>query len=135
MISFDLNWLAVALAVVANMVVGAIWYGPLFGTQWMDELGFTRDHIEANNTAAPYVVAVVNSLLMAFVLANVMRWAGADSLAEGVGVGVLMWFGFTGFTFAANHAFEERSTRLWYINSGTYLVGLIVMGAVFGAMS
>jgi hypothetical protein len=43
-----------------------------------------------------------------------------------------MWLGFNGFSFAANHAFEGRSLKLWAVNSCIYLVGLMVMGAILG---
>ncbi len=31
----ELNWIAVGVVVVANFILGAIWYGPIFGEQWM----------------------------------------------------------------------------------------------------
>lgn len=132
MLSFDLNWIAIILAVVANMVIGAAWYG-LFANPWMAGIGKTREEIQENQDWRPYGVAVLNSFLMAFVLANVIAWSGATGLVGGLVTGLIMWVGFTGFAFAANHAFEGRSLGLWAINSGTYLVGLIVMGAILGA--
>src|SRR5690606_17158500 len=38
----EINWLAVLLAAVSSMVVGAIWYAkPVFGTRWMKLSGIT----------------------------------------------------------------------------------------------
>ena len=128
MLTFEVNWLAVLASVIANMVIGAAWYGAL-AQPWLDGIGKTREDVQGNQTG-PYVVAVLNSLLMAFILANVLSWASVDDLASGLLTGLLMWVGFTGFTFAANHAFEGRSLRLWAINSGTYLIGLVVMGGI-----
>jgi hypothetical protein len=79
MLTFDLNWLAVLVAIVANMIVGALWYGPLFGKQWMKEEGLTMGDIEGGNMAGPYGVAVLNSFLMAFILANVMPGPGSPA--------------------------------------------------------
>lgn len=131
MLTFDVNWLAILVAVVANMVIGAVWYGVL-AEPWMAGIGRTREEIEADQSWMPYGVAVLNSILMAFVLANVIDWAGVTGWVNGLVMGILMWVGFTGFTFAANHAFEGRSATLWVINSGTYLVGLAVIGAILG---
>jgi hypothetical protein len=129
MLDFDVNWLAILVAVVANMVIGAVWYGAL-AKPWLEGIGKTREDIQGNQTV-PYVIAIVNSLVMALVLARVISWAAIDDLAGGLLAGLLMWVGFTGFTFASNHAFEGRSITLWAINSGTYLVGLLVMGGIF----
>lgn len=130
-ITFDLNWLAILVAVIANMVIGAAWYGG-FAEPWMAGIGKTRADIDEAQSWQPYAVAILNSLLMAFVLANVIHWIGVDTWLNGLLTGLLMWLGFTGFSFAANHAFEMRSFGLWGINAGTYMVGLAVMGAILG---
>ena len=31
----SLNWIAIGVVTVANFILGAIWYGPIFGKQWM----------------------------------------------------------------------------------------------------
>ncbi|HEX6303597.1 MAG TPA: DUF1761 domain-containing protein [Anaerolineales bacterium] len=131
MLSFDVNWIAVIVAVIANMVIGAAWFA-VFANPWMQGVGKTRQEIEGDQDWRPYAVAVLNSFLMAFVLANVIAWSGATGLLGGLVTGLIMWLGFTGFTFAVNHAFEGRSLTLWAINSGTYLVGLLVMGMILG---
>ena len=130
MLSFDLNWWAILVCTIANMLTGALWYGPLFGKRWMAELGLSTKDIQSGPMWRDYLIAVLNSFLMAFVLANVIAWAGVTGIAGGLLTGLLMWVGFTGFTFAVNHAFEDRSLQLWAINSGTFLAGLLVMGAI-----
>ena len=112
------------------MVLGAVWYGPLFGKTWMKGVGLTTSDIENRPMVPSYLVAILNSFLMAFVLANVVSWTGVMGVIGGMFVGFFMWLGFTGFSFGVNHAFEGRSTQLWAINSGLYLVGLVVMGAI-----
>ncbi len=132
MLTFDVNWLAILVSVIANMVIGAVWYG-VFANPWLAGIGKTREEIQENQSWQPYVVAVTNSVLMAFVLANVLAWIKDYSLVNGLLAGLIVWVGFTGFAFASNHAFEGRSVVLWLINSGIYLVGLLVMGAILGA--
>ena len=131
MLTFDVNWLAIIVSVVANMVIGAVWYG-VFATPWLEGIGKSREEVQENQNWRPYAVAVLNSFLMAFVLANVLAWINDYSLVNGLLSGAVIWVGFTGFTFAANHAFEGRSAVLWLINSGVYLVGLLVAGAILG---
>ena len=129
MISFDVNWLAILVSIVANMIIGAVWYSVL-AEPWMAGVGLTRQQIDENQGVGAYGIATLNSFFMAFGLANVLAWAGAATLVEGLLVSLFVWVGFTGFTFATTHAFEFRSSKLWLINSLVYLVGLLVMGAI-----
>ncbi len=133
MLTFDVNWIAIVVLVFVNMGLGAVWYGPLFGKPWMAATGIKMEDIEGKNMMPPYAVAILNSFFMAFMMANVLVWAGADSLGSGLLAGLLIWLGFTGFSFGVNHAFELRSPYLWFINSAMYLVGLLIMGAVLAA--
>ena len=130
MLTFDVNWIAIVVLMIVNMGLGAVWYGPLFGKPWMAATGIKLEDIEGKNMMPPYVVAIVNSFFMAFFMANIIAWTGTDSLGGGLLLGLFMWLGFTGFSFGVNHAFEMRSLHLWIINSGMYLVGLLIMGAV-----
>ncbi|MBI3341870.1 DUF1761 domain-containing protein, partial [Candidatus Curtissbacteria bacterium] len=36
---FQINYMAVVAAAVVNMVLGFLWYGPLFGKPWMKMMG------------------------------------------------------------------------------------------------
>ena len=130
MLSFEVNWIAIIVLMIVNMGIGAVWYGPLFGKPWMEATGIKMEDIEGKNMMPSYGVAILNSFFMAFMMANVLIWASVDSLGGGLLTGLLMWMGFTGFSFGVNHAFELRSLYLWVINSGMYLVGLLIMGAV-----
>jgi hypothetical protein len=133
MITFNhVNWVAILISAAINMGLGAGWYG-YFAQPWMEGNGFTKEEIEADNSPTPYVVAAINSVTMAFVLANVINWTGATGLLNGLLTGLLMWLGFTAFTMGSNHAFEGRGLKMWAINAGMYMVGLMIMGAIIGA--
>ena len=38
-----INWFAVVAAVLVGFPVGYLWYGPLFGKQWMASVGLTEE--------------------------------------------------------------------------------------------
>jgi len=38
-----IDWVGVIVATVAAMVIGGLWYGPLFGKQWLTLMGKTRE--------------------------------------------------------------------------------------------
>ena len=62
-----INYLAVVLAALAAMVIGFVWYGPLFGKQWMALMGFTpqsMDEAKKKGMAKSYILMALGSLVM-----------------------------------------------------------------------
>lgn len=60
------SWLAVLAAVVANMVLGFLWYGPLFGKSWRAAVGKTEED-RPDPSLGLYLVPVLSSLVGAIV--------------------------------------------------------------------
>ena len=59
-IHFDLavlNWLAIVLATASAFVLGGIWYGPLFGKQWMAEYGFSEEDLTVQREGNQLVIS------------------------------------------------------------------------------
>ena len=61
----QLNWLAVILSGLIPMVVGAIWYGPLFGKMWQREAGISDETIKGANMSIIYGVSTLFAILFA----------------------------------------------------------------------
>jgi hypothetical protein len=83
----DINWLAVIVAAVVHQALGALWYGPLFGTAWLAGMGKTREDIGAPGPA--YAVSALASLVAAVVLAIFLTLPDSVSLGSGLGYGLL----------------------------------------------
>jgi hypothetical protein len=45
----------------------------------------------------------------------------------------LLWLGFVLTTWATEYVFEVRTYALFAINTGFWLIGMVVMGAIVGA--
>ncbi len=130
------NYLAVLVAAIANMVIGALWYSTsLFGKRWMELVGIRPEDAEKRAAGArrAYSWMFVASLLMAYALARILWYAKIQSLCGGAAIGLLAWLGFVATTMGANYLFEGRPCRLYTINAGYPLVSLIVMGAILAA--
>jgi hypothetical protein len=131
-----LNYLAVLVAAILNMAVGAVWYSPaVAGKRWMELMGFKQEDMQARMSGAPraYALTFLASLLMAYALARVIWYAEAFTLAGGALIGLLAWLGFVVTSHAANYLFEGKSMSLFTLNMGYHLVGLVLMGALLGA--
>lgn len=125
----SVNLLSILLVTIIGMGIGAMWYGPLFGKHWMQLVGKTEEDIK-NGGSTGYIIAAVGQFVMAFVLAHVIRYAGADTWLMGAQTGLWMWVGFVATTAGINSAFADRSWKLFAIDMGYHLVLLLEMGAI-----
>ena len=134
-----INYLAVLIAAAAGWVAGAVWYMAL-AKPWMAAVGTTKEKIDAAKTqpgaSLPFVFAFVACVIMAWVLAGVIGHLGSGqvTLRNGVISGAFCWLGFVITTMLVNNSFAMRSRMLLLIDGGYWLVVLVLMGAIIGAM-
>src|SRR3989337_3239270 len=59
----SVNYLAVVVAAVASMIIGAIWYSPrVFGKMWMRLTGNTMGQTAGQSAGRGYLVTFIGSL-------------------------------------------------------------------------
>ena len=129
---------AVALAGVATMVIGFLWYSPLlFARPWMVAMGYDPDDkariAEMQKSAGPmYGISLLASLISAFVLAKVLVGMTIYSALYGMKIGVAVWLAFVATVQLTDKMFGQRPMKLFLINTGYQLVCYVVMGAILG---
>lgn len=129
MLPVEINYLAVLVCGIISMLVGAMWYGPVFGKAWMNEVGYTKEDLKKDfNPAKMYGLAVVSHILMALVLAYLIALTNAATIMEGFRISISAWFGFIFLTMFINSLFARRTFRLVAIDSGYQLVNMILFG-------
>ena len=130
----DVNVLAVLVAIVINMITGALWYSPLlFAKPWMAANGFTEESIrEAGSATRGYVVSITASIVIVLAIAVVAEAAAVDTVVEGLSLGLLAGLGFVGTTFASSYIFESRPLKLYLINAGFPVVSFALIGSLIG---
>ncbi len=100
----EMNFLTYALAALVPLVMGFIWYGPLFGNAWMQQMGFTKESLEGANMAVIFILSYVFSFIIAFfLLPMVIHQMGVYSTLAGEP-------GFTENTGAAYTYFQDFVT-------------------------
>lgn len=130
---FNINYLAVILAVVSTMIVGSIWYAPFaFGKTWMKLVGKTDKDIKGAGMAMSMMVVV--ALIEAVVLSYFINLMNAHTLLDGLKAGALIWVGFVATALGVHNIFEGRNIRLWLINAGYHLVNLVIMGMILAVV-
>ncbi len=128
----NINWLAVAVAVILLEVIGYVYYGMVVRDAWTaaytTSLGRAPDD---SNMAVMQSIGVVNTLLVVLGLA----WALPRLGLSGTGMirtALLVWLFFNFTTMAIDYIYMGMSTTLVGINMGFQLISYLVAGAVLG---
>ena len=128
------NYLAITIAAVACFLLYVGWYS-IFQQPWLDGLGRTREWLLATgvNPALQYATALVSAAVIASAISCVTQLTGPQTALRGIRVAGMLWLGFVLTTWATEYVFEVRTYLLFAINTGFWLLGMILMGAIVGA--
>lgn len=130
---FEVNFLAVLASAVLSMVIGFLWYSPiLFAKPWMKLSGLTPEKMKALKSQMPkiYGTSFIASLVLAFVLANLLSLTNTVTLMEALTLGFWVWLGFVATTMLNSVLYEGKPVKLYLINTGYYLVLILAMAAL-----
>lgn len=125
-----INLLAVALATIGFMAVGFLWYGPLFGKQWMKLHGWTKEDFAGANMTMTMVQGVINALITSIGLALVFHWLGVETIGRALHVSFILWIAFSATTQALAFIYERQKLGLTLINFGNQLVGFLLAATI-----
>ena len=129
-----INYPAVFVSGLAYWALGALWYSPLlFARPFVALMRWTPEQLaaaEAQGAGAQIVVALLTSLVLAYVLAHFVKFTGAETVGSGALVGFWLWLGFVATSNLETVLFESRPLGLYLINNGYHLVGLLGMGSL-----
>jgi hypothetical protein len=134
----EINYLTLIVCAVLSMVVGAVWYGPLFGKKWMEICRVNPDDLEARKRmekeAMPlYGMQFVLSFLQVYILAHFVKgWSDVSGIESAVWI----WLGFVMPTVAATSMWNNNPSKMkwaaFLIQSGYYLILFILFGYMLG---
>jgi hypothetical protein len=132
------NYLAVLVATLISMVIGSVWYGPLFGKIWMKEMKLDMPKKMTakikQEMMKSYGLMFVGSFFMAYILAHNSVFAGAymqtTGTSAGMSSGFWNWLGFVAPVTLTAVLWEGKSWKMWCINNGYYLITMPIMGAI-----
>ncbi len=134
----SINYAAVLVASVAEFIVGAIWYMPVFGKAWGEIHGFPKlskaEQAKAQKQMMPMLaVQFMGTLLTTAVLAELMRALPDYSVYS---LAFLVWIGFFVPTQASAVIFGGTEGK-WVVKkiaimAGASLLCLLVAAAILG---
>lgn len=133
-----LNFIAIIVSTVANFVLGALWYMPLFGKAWAKEMKLdTSVKPEKSVMMKGMAFMVIGNFLFAFVFAhNIAAWQFVPEIpAMGNLVNAFMaaMFTWVGFYVPGNlgaTVWENKSWKLVSIDAGYQLASLLLVAFI-----
>ena len=127
------NYWAILVAAIASFLFEAVWYS-IFLQKWLDGTGRTMAWLVATgmSEALQYGTALVSAAVIATAISCVTQLTGPQTALRGIRVAAMLWLGFVVTTYATEYIFEVRPLSLFAINTGFWLLGMILMGAIVG---
>jgi hypothetical protein len=131
----QINYLAVVIAGVGGFIVGAVWYLPFtFGPLWLRANPHVLEDLESGGRLKRYVVALISSVIQAWVLAVCLAYAGpAAGLGTALIAGALLWLGFTAAPSLVDMLISRRRLTGWLVDAGHRLLATLVMAFLLSA--
>jgi len=125
------NHWAILVSAVIQWLLGAVWYSPaLFAKPWMAMVQLRADGSKNKSMIVGMIASFVGSVVTSLMLAHVVIWSGAKSVAAGALIGFILWLGFLAAPLCASYIYEGRPFKLFAINTGYWLVALLVTGGL-----
>jgi len=125
-----IHFAAVLVAALVSYVLGAIWFGPIFGNAWKSLTGIP----EMKPGPSAMILGFIGSLLMSYVLAHAMIFASTYLNATGVSAGLMggffNWLGFIAPVTLGVVIYEKKPWKLWFLTNSYWLLSLLVMGVI-----
>lgn len=133
----DINYFAILTSVVASIVIGSLWYGPLFGKKYMEALGMNEWSDEKQTRMKKtmpfaYLGQFVASLVMFFVFAWYVGLSGHDGILGGINNAFWVWIGFV-VPLKLGDVLWGGKWILFWLSTGNMFVTLLVAGIIIGA--
>jgi hypothetical protein len=126
-----LNHWAILVSALFLWFLGAAWYSPaLFAKPWMAMIGIKKDESKKSSMLAGMIASFICDVVLAFVLDHLIVWSGASTIGWGALIGFIAWVGFFAAPNLPQNIYEGRPFKLFAINNGYWLVGLVVIGGI-----
>jgi hypothetical protein len=128
------NFLAILVAAVACFLFEGAWYS-LFLNAWLKGIGHNMEWLTVQGVSFPLqaATALASAAILAATISIFTQLTGAQTAWRGMIVASTLWVGCVLTTVATEYVFEVRTYAIFAINTGFWLIGMIIMGAIVGA--
>ena len=129
----DVNVVAILVAAVAVLVVSTVYY-IVFGKQLAQ---LSPAYSEADAAARPpgwkVAIELVRNLVLASVVACLVKATDATDLTDGLKLALLLWIGFPVVLWTGAVLWEKNPPKLAAIHAGDWLLKLLIVSGIVSA--
>ena len=128
----DFDWVAIGTAALSVFLLGAVWYGPLFGKRWQALVGLNDEQVKS----APMLSVLGGSFVLSLIAAMVFAlFLGPDpELGFALGAGASAGLCWVAASFGINYLFAQRPMGLFLIDGGYHTLQFTLYGLVLGLL-
>ena len=142
--NININWIALVVAALSTLVIGFLWYGPLFGKAWMKETGMTEEKASKGMPLRFGLSVVLAFIAVFFIYMTSVVSGGIEpdelhssgkflTFRHGALHGALAELVFVMPAMVTNSLFEQKSFKYMLINVGYWIVTFAIMGGIVNA--
>ena len=125
-----INYLALALVVVAAFIASSLWYSPLiFGKAFLELSGVAPI---AGPDPVRIAYELVRTFVLAFVIARLFILVRITNWKSALNLGFLLWVGFPVVLLTGSMLWQNVPWRLAAIHSGDWLVKMLLISLILG---
>ena len=128
----NVNYLAVLVAAIASMVVGFLWYGPLFGNMWKQLMNITDKDMKKMKMSprTSMILGFITTLVISCTLAYFFIYMNISGIADALTAAFLVWIGFVATVQVGAVLWENKPWKLFFLNTAHNLISLAVMAVI-----
>ena len=124
----ELNWIAIAASAVIAFIVSAVYYVALGGP--LSRLSDAYANAGERPGASTLVVEVLRNLVVATVVATVVRSIGIVDIGGALALGLALWIGFPVVILVGSVVHERVPAALAAIHVGDWLLKLLIITTI-----
>jgi hypothetical protein len=127
-----INYWAIVVAWLINVMVGAFWYSPAaFGKRWEEHTGINILKIPEKEANKIISFVVLSAILQAGTLGIIIHSLEVTTMLNGLLIGGVLWLGLTAATTVGVTLYSRRSWKFWWINSSYFLLVMSINSIIF----
>ena len=127
--------LAAVAAAVASMILGGLWYGPLFGKIWMRFMGWNPSDTALmkkmkKKMVGGYIGMFASNLVMAVALFFIILFTQAFSYPIAIMIAGIIWLGFQVPITMGDQLWGGKPWGLFWMNIGFQAIHIVAVAVI-----
>ena len=126
-----MNWILWLIATLTTFILGAVWYGPLFGRAWGVAMGVDMN-TQQGHPARVFGISFIFAAIAAGAYAHIAGFS--DDILMSTMHGAAVGFAFAATSCGINYQFANRSYKAWLIDGGYHTLQFALYGLTYSAL-